>query len=45
VKHAFGGESWAWHQDYVVWKAADNLPQPRVVNVAVFLDEVNEFNG
>lgn len=39
------GESWAWHQDYVAWKLADNLPKPSLVNVAVFLDDVTEFNG
>jgi ectoine hydroxylase len=45
AKAAFGGDSWAWHQDYVAWKIADNLPSPELVNVVVFLDEVNEFNG
>jgi ectoine hydroxylase len=44
-KVAFGGERWAWHQDFLAWKLADKLPAPRMVNVAVFLDEVTEFNG
>jgi ectoine hydroxylase len=45
TKRPFGGESWAWHQDYPVWRDADQMPAPRAVNAAVFLDEVTEFNG
>ncbi|MFI1397897.1 phytanoyl-CoA dioxygenase family protein [Streptomyces sp. NPDC020681] len=45
AKPAFGGEKWSWHQDYAAWQIADNLPAPRQVNVAVFLDDVDEFNG
>ncbi|WP_086831385.1 phytanoyl-CoA dioxygenase family protein [Streptomyces sp. NRRL B-24572] len=45
AKPAFGGEKWSWHQDYVAWQIADNLPAPLQVNVAVFLDDVDEFNG
>ncbi len=45
AKPAFGGERWAWHQDYVAWKILDNLPAPRQVNVGFFLDDVTEYNG
>ncbi|MEU7425618.1 MULTISPECIES: phytanoyl-CoA dioxygenase family protein [unclassified Streptomyces] len=45
AKPGFGGEKWAWHQDYVAWRIADNLPAPSQVNVALFLDDVDEFNG
>ncbi|WP_405734872.1 phytanoyl-CoA dioxygenase family protein [Streptomyces sp. NBC_01537] len=45
AKPAFGGDGWAWHQDYVAWRIADNLPAPDLVNVVVFLDDVNEANG
>lgn len=45
AKPAFGGDKWSWHQDYVAWRLADNLPAPRQVNVALFLDDVTEFNG
>jgi ectoine hydroxylase len=44
-KCAFDGDVWQWHQDYGTWRADDDMPQPRAMNVAVFLDEVNEFNG
>lgn len=45
AKPAFGGEKWSWHQDYLAWRIADNLPAPRQVNIGVFLDDVTEFNG
>lgn len=45
IKAAFGGEVWPWHQDYIFWEKGDGMPTPRAVNAAVFLDEVNEFNG
>jgi ectoine hydroxylase len=44
-KQAFDGDVWQWHQDYGTWKADDDMPEPRAMNIAVFLDEVNEFNG
>lgn len=45
AKQAFGGEVWEWHQDYVFWRNEDGMPAARVVNVTLYLDEVNEFNG
>ena len=44
-KMAFEGDVWQWHQDYGTWKNDDLMPEPRAMNVAIFLDEVNEFNG
>ena len=44
-KMAFDGDVWQWHQDYGTWKADDDMPTERAMNVAIFLDEVNEFNG
>lgn len=45
AKAAFVGESWVWHQDFLAWKLMDQVPAPRMVSVAVFLDEATEFNG
>ncbi|HXC70045.1 MAG TPA: phytanoyl-CoA dioxygenase family protein [Pyrinomonadaceae bacterium] len=45
AKVAFSGDVWEWHQDYVFWMKEDGMPSARVMNVVVFLDEVNEFNG
>jgi ectoine hydroxylase len=44
-KMAFDGDVWQWHQDYGTWRNDDLMPEPRAMNVAIFLDEVNEFNG
>jgi L-proline 4-hydroxylase len=44
-KMAFDGDVWQWHQDYGTWKNDDHMPEARAMNVAIFLDEVNEFNG
>ena len=44
-KQAFDGQVWQWHQDFGTWHRDDGMPEPRAMNVSVFLDEVNEFNG
>jgi ectoine hydroxylase len=44
-KMAFDGDVWQWHQDYGTWKNDDLMPEARAMNVAIFLDDVNEFNG
>jgi ectoine hydroxylase len=44
-KMAFDGDVWQWHQDYGTWMNDDLMPDARAMNVAIFLDEVNEFNG
>ena len=44
-KMAFDGDVWQWHQDYGTWMNDDLMPQARAMNIAIFLDAVNEFNG
>jgi ectoine hydroxylase len=44
-KMAFEGDVWQWHQDYGTWRADDLMPTERAMNVAIFLDDVNAFNG
>ncbi len=34
-----------WHQDYGTWINDDMMPEPRAMNVAIFLDDVNQYNG
>lgn len=45
MKAAFTGDIWPWHQDYVFWHEEDALPEPRIINVTIFLDDVSQFNG
>ena len=44
-KMAFEGDVWQWHQDYGTWFNDDLMPSARAMNIAIFLDEVTEFNG
>lgn len=45
AKAAFDGAVWQWHQDYGVWSRDDEMPEPRAMNIAVFLDRVTAANG
>lgn len=45
AKSAFTGEVWQWHQDYGTWARDDGMPDPKAMNIAVFLDEVMPING
>jgi ectoine hydroxylase len=45
AKAAFDGDIWQWHQDYGVWARDDGMPEPRAMNISVFLDEVRAING
>jgi len=42
---AFEGDVWQWHQDYGTWARDDGMPEPRAMNIAVFMDEVMAING
>jgi len=44
-KMACEGDVWQWHQDYGTWLNDDLMPTERAMNVAIFLDDVNAFNG
>jgi len=45
AKAAFNGDVWQWHQDYGTWARDDLMPEPRAMNIALFVDDVTEFNG
>jgi ectoine hydroxylase len=45
LKAALSGDVWEWHQDYIFWLNEDGVPSPHLATAAVFLDDVNEFNG
>lgn len=45
AKEAFRGEQWQWHYDFATHHHEDGVPAPLAVNLHIFLDEVNEFNG
>jgi ectoine hydroxylase len=45
AKAAFDGDVWQWHQDYGTWARDDLMPAVRAMNLAVFLEDVTQFNG
>ena len=45
AKAAFDGDVWQWHQDYGTWQRDDGMPEPRALNIALFLEDVTTFNG
>ncbi|MFT5113068.1 MAG: ectoine hydroxylase [Parasphingorhabdus sp.] len=45
LKRAFSGDMWQWHQDYPTYLTDDGMPANRLLNVLIFMEEVNEFNG
>jgi len=45
AKAAFDGAVWQWHQDYGTWSRDDLMPEPRAMNIALFIDEVTAANG
>ena len=45
AKSAFNGEVWQWHQDFGTWARDDGMPEPKAMNIAVFMDEVTHING
>ncbi|MCP4327076.1 MAG: proline hydroxylase [Alphaproteobacteria bacterium] len=45
AKAAFDGAVWQWHQDYGTWARDDLMPEPRAMNIALFIDAVTAANG
>jgi ectoine hydroxylase len=44
TKAAFEGDVWQWHQDYGTWARDDGMPEPRAMNIAVFMDQAMPIN-
>lgn len=45
TKRPFVGDQWEWHSDFWFWQEEDGMPAPLAVTAAIFLDDVNDFNG
>lgn len=45
LKAAFSGDIWQWHYDFATHHSDDGVPEPLALNLHIFLDDVNEFNG
>jgi alanine racemase len=44
-KAALNGDVWYWHQDYPGYLHDDHIPESRMVNVLIYLDDANELSG
>ena len=40
-----GGQKWEWHRDYVYWELLDGMPEPKAVNVSIFMTDVTPESG
>jgi len=45
IKKKLTGQAWPWHQDYVFWKKGDGVPTPNLINIGIFLDDVEQLHG
>jgi ectoine hydroxylase len=45
MKSAMEGESWPWHQDYVYWREGDYIEAPRLLNIAIALNDISMLSG
>lgn len=45
AKSSYKSDVWHWHQDFPQWHREDGMPEPRAMNIAVFLDDVMPING
>ena len=45
VKAAFSGSIWQWHYDFATHHEEDGVPLPLALNLHIFLDDVNQYNG
>ena len=45
VKAAFSGEVWQWHYDFATHHGDDGVPEPLALNLHIFLDDIDHFNG
>jgi ectoine hydroxylase len=45
VKAAFSGEVWQWHYDFATHHGEDGVAEPLALNLHIFLDDIDHFNG
>jgi ectoine hydroxylase len=45
VKKKMVGQSWPWHEDFIYWKDKDGIVNPNLLNVGIYLDDVEMLSG
>lgn len=44
-KQKMNGQAWPWHQDYIYWRDKDHLKEPKLMNVAILLNDIDMLQG
>lgn len=45
MKQGLTGEVWPWHQDFVFWREFDHIEQPKMLSIAIALDDISMLSG
>lgn len=45
MKQNMSGQSWPWHEDFVYWKEKDGVAEPKLINIALMLDDSDMLSG
>lgn len=45
MKQKMNGQFWPWHEDFVYWREKDGIEEPKLINIAVFLDDTTMLSG
>jgi len=45
MKQKMTGQAWPWHEDFVYWREKDGITEPKLVNIAVLLDDTDMLSG
>ena len=45
LKQPLSGDIWYWHRDFPTYHHQDHIPENRMVNVLIYLDDFNRDNG
>ena len=45
MKQKMNGQAWPWHEDFVYWSEKDGIAEPKLINIALLLDDSNMLSG
>ncbi len=45
MKQNMSGQSWPWHEDFVYWNEKDAIAEPKLINIALMLDDSDLLSG
>ena len=45
MKQNMTGKSWPWHEDFVYWREKDGIAEPKLINIAILLDDSEMLSG